>query len=195
MAFLRVVLVASLLTEFAPALLFFAVHPYNSQLFGRTERTPYALSGRCFTVRCHTFRTDKQSENAEKDAQAKNGGRNVSVLLSDRPVFAARLTKIHREGKVPPPEKSLFRVGTLVLLSIFDNLVHVALGMQGFAVFVGRDTAFFQSDGRAANTADESRMIWPRCRRGVGRSSRDHVLAPIALMRIKLMLDFPLSLL
>jgi len=43
--------------------------------------------------------------------------------------FAACLTKIHREGKIPPPEKSLFRVRTLVLLSIFYNLVHVALGM------------------------------------------------------------------
>jgi len=32
--------------------------------------------------------------------------------------------------------------------------------MQGFAVLVGRDTAFFQSDGLVANTADESRMIW-----------------------------------
>jgi hypothetical protein len=68
-----------------------------------------------------------------------------------------------RGGKIPPPEKSLFRGSTLVLLSIFYNLVHVAVGMQGFAVFVGRDTAFFQSDGLVANTAGESRMIWPRC--------------------------------
>jgi hypothetical protein len=78
------------------------------------------------------------------------------VLVSDRPVFAARRTEIHREGKIPPPQKSLFRVSTLVLLSIFYNLVPVALGMQGFAVFVGRDTGFFQSDGLVANTADEA---------------------------------------
>jgi hypothetical protein len=111
-----------------------------------------------------SYKIDKQSGNAEKDAQVNNRRRNVSVLVSDRPVFAARRTEIHREGKIPPLQKSLFRVSTLVLLSIFYNLVPVALGMQGFAVFVGRDTGFFQSDGLVANTADESRMIWPRCR-------------------------------
>jgi len=97
-----------------------------------------------------------------KDAQANNGVRNVSTLVLDRPVFAAHLTEIHREG-VAAPGRSLFRVSTLVLLSIFYNLVHVAFGMHGFAIFVDRDAVFFQSHGLVANTAGESRTIWPRC--------------------------------
>jgi hypothetical protein len=97
----------------------------------------------------------------EKDAQGNKGSCNVSILVSE-PVFAARLAEIQREDKIPPPEKSLFRVSSLILLSIFYHLVRVALGMQGFAVFVGRDPAFFQSDGPVANTADENRMIWLR---------------------------------
>jgi hypothetical protein len=98
-----VILAGCLLAQFAPAFFFLADHPDDSQLSGELNQS---LCHKRAMLYCSVsyFQNRQAERDAEKGAQANNGGRNLGILVSDRPLFAARLTRVHREGKIPPPK-------------------------------------------------------------------------------------------